>query len=478
MSEENPNLPGNTPGNAPSGRAASVTLRTDAGTDDSAMQLDAANQSLADALRLVFTGIKFAMFGLVAYFIVSGFQMIRETESGIRLLFGRVTGDNLPSGPRFSWPYPLGEMLRIDTGAVTLELEDSFMPQLTPDQKKLPIAQVAQQGVKLSLKPGEDGSLITGDSNIAHTKWKVLYIRQRPRDFVENVNPDDERAIVRTAVEQGVVQAISTIKIDDLLKQSQGDQGSVATRAREIAQKSLDALHSGIEIRQLTLQEKVQPLSVFAEFNGVQSAEQKASQQRSDAESIAQNILNEMAGGAYEPIIQQIDLYEAALEKQDAGEQARILTVINSLLQGDSVKIGEVTHGRIVSGRATALINEANQYRTSIVSRRRAELESFEAKHEQFKSNPDVVIQRDWADAIATLLSRPMVEIFSYPPGTDTVTLNLNRDQDFSKAMQQVDRERRAAEVKKLREEAQEKERLRQPTEQLELNAIPKAGSR
>ena len=42
-------------------------------------------------------------------------------------------------------------------------------------------------------------------------------------------------AAQRAAVEQGVVQAVSTIGIDDLLKQSSGDLGSVATRAREIA---------------------------------------------------------------------------------------------------------------------------------------------------------------------------------------------------------------------------------------------------
>jgi len=465
---------------SPSGsqRTASVTLRSEEAQVENAMQLDAANQSLADALRLVFTGIRFAMVGLLLYFVFSGFQMIKETESGIRLLFGRVTGDNLPSGPRFSWPYPMGEMLRVDTGAITLELEDSFMPQLTADQKKLPIAQVAQQGVKLTLKPGEDGSLITGDSNIAHTKWKILYLRQRPRDFVEHILPEDEKSIVRAAVEQGVVQAVSTIGIDDLLKQSSGDLGSVATRAREIAQRTLDTLKSGIEIRQLTLQEKFQPLTVFAEFSGVQEASQRASEHRSTAETRAKGILNEMAGEAYPLVIAQIDLYEGAVEKKDVAEQERILATINALLEGKPVKIGETEYARKASGRITSVLNEANQYRTTIVSQRRAELSSFESKLKQFKSNPDVVIQRDWADAMAVLLARPTVEIFALPRGTDTVTLNINRDQEFTKAMQQIDTLRKAKMIEQLRQEAADKARNSTNTDVLELQATPKAGNR
>jgi hypothetical protein len=372
----------------------------------------------------------------------------------------------------------MGEMLRVDTGAITLELEDSFMPQLTADQKKLPIAQVAQQGVKLTLKPGEDGSLITGDSNIAHTKWKILYLRQRPRDFVEHILPEDEKSIVRAAVEQGVVQAVSTIGIDDLLKQSSGDLGSVATRAREIAQRTLDTLKSGIEIRQLTLQEKFQPLTVFAEFSGVQEASQRASEHRSTAETRAKGILNEMAGEAYPLVIAQIDLYEGAVEKKDVAEQERILATINALLEGKPVKIGETEYTRKASGRITSVLNEANQYRTTIVSQRRAELSSFESKLKQFKSNPDVVIQRDWADAMAVLLARPTVEIFALPRGTDTVTLNINRDQEFTKAMQQIDTLRKAKMIEQLRQEAADKARNSTNTDVLELQATPKAGNR
>lgn len=467
------------PGAAPaSTRAASVTLRSQTSADETAVQLDAANQSLADALNLVFNGIKLAMLGLLVYFLFSGFQMVKETESGIRLLFGRVTGDNLSAGPQLSWPYPLGELIRVDTGALTLDLEESFMPMMSPDQKKLPLNQVAAQGVKLSLKPGEDGSLITGDAAIAHAKWRVLYKRDKPRDFVENVLPEHEKDIVRAAVEQAIVKAVATMKIDDLLKQSSGERASVATRAQEMAQAGLDQMHSGLKIDQLTLQDKCQPFATFAEFDKVQSAEQDAGKALNDARSLAQNILNAMAGEAAQPLIAQIDLYEAAIERKDAEAEKKILATIHALMRGEKVTIAGVEYEKKASGKVTTMINDAEQYRSSVVSRRRAELAAFKAKLAQFKSNPDVVVQRDWADAMAVLLSRGQVEQFFLPEGTESVELNINRDQEFVKLMQQLDNLRKADLAKKLREEEAEKARLKPPADALELNALPKAGSR
>lgn len=437
------------------------------------MQLDAANQSLADALKLVFVGIQIAMLGLIGYFVFSGVQSIKETESGIRLLFGRVTGDNLPSGAHFSWPYPMGEMLRVDTGATTVELDESFMPLLSPDNKKLPIATVAQQGAKLSLKPGEDGSLITGDENIAHTRWKVLYQRTRPREFVENILPEDEKQIVKAAVERGVVQAIATVKIDDLLKQSQGDQGSAATRAREIAQQTLDAMKAGIEIKQLTLQDKFPPLPVFAEFNKVQTAEQNAGQQRAEAEATSKNLLNETAGAAYEPILQQIDAYEAAIEKGDKAEQEKVYASINSLLMGEKIVIGDRTFENAVSGRVKAMLLDADQYRKTIVGRTETEYKVFKAALAQFKSNPDVLVQREWADAMMRFLNRPVVEIYSLPTSTEIAELTINRDQDLEKAGAAARKQMAFDRVKRERERAAEEERRNPSKSPKGLQSIP-----
>lgn len=451
-------------------RPASVTLRQ-RGQEDDATLMDPANQSLADALGLVFKGLQIAMLVLAGAFILSGLASIRQNESGVQLLFGRKVGDGLAPGFRLSAPFPIGELVRVDQGNVTLEIKDAFWPKLQAEQVNLSLEQLGAQG-KPSLKPGDDGSLITGDENIAHTQWQVQYTRTAPGNYVQHMLPDQERDIVRAAVQRGIVQAVAQIRIDDLLKQSASDQGSVAVRAKQVAQATLDAVQAGITIDQVTLQQKAPPFAVYNSFSGVQSAEQKASQKRDAAQTQARNTLTAMAGAAYAPLIAQIDQYEEAIARGDAEAQKQILATINDLLEGREVAMGDtVIPAHAVSGEVTRILNDARQYRSTVVSQRRAELTTFRAKLAQFKANPDVVIQREWADAMAAFLERPMVDIWNVPAAVAGMELWLNRDPSWIK---EAERARKEAELKLAEEKRRidfDKERFRTRTDTLQLDA-------
>jgi regulator of protease activity HflC (stomatin/prohibitin superfamily) len=250
-----------TPEASASHRPASVTLRA-ARSGDAGAGMDPANQSLAEALNLIFRLLQGAMLLLGVAFILSGFQSINENQRGISLLFGRRTATNLPSGFHFSAPYPMGELVKVDIGNIAVNMDEAFWPKLSVEQKAMSPALTA----KPALKPGEDGSLVTGDENIVHTKWLVNYTRADAAKYAENVLPEDERRLVEAAVQRGVVQAVAQVKVDELLKQSASDQGSVAVLAREIAQRTLDGMNAGIKIEQLTLQDKVPPFSIINDF--------------------------------------------------------------------------------------------------------------------------------------------------------------------------------------------------------------------
>ncbi len=451
------------PGAPASHRPASVTLRSGARADEGS-QLDPANQSLAEALSLVFKILQFAMLILFAAFALSGFSSVNENEKGIRLLFGRQTGRDLLPGPYFSAPLPLGELVKVNTGSEGLEIDDTFWPKLSDEERKRPIQELARMG-KPSLKPGEDGSLLTADANLAHALWSVRYRRDSAFNYAQNILPEAERAIVRSAVERGIVHAVAQVTIDDLLKQSSSDQGSVATRARELAQETLDAIHSGIKIDQLTLKDKAPPFSVYSAFSSVQSAVQTAGKAREEAQTSARNTLAAAAGEAYEPLIQQIDLYEQAMARNDTPAQGRILANINALFDGREVKIGDQTYrAKLVSGQVTNVLNDARQYQSTVVSERQAELASFQAKLAQFKVNPNVVVQREWADAMTVFLNKPLVEIFNLAPGT-VAELWLNRDPDFVKKAAEEIRRKQALKAEEDRRIEQQREFYRTRTD-------------
>jgi modulator of FtsH protease HflK len=441
-------------------RPASVRLTETARQSgrDGAM-MDPANQSLAEALGITYRLLQIAMVVLLAMFLFSGFQTVKENERGVRLLLGKVSGDNLDPGFQFSMPFPVGELLRVDTGATTMALDDSFFQRLDSNVKGQGLETLSQSG-KGQLKPGLDGSLITGDQSIAHTRWKVVYRRgagdgekRSVAAFVKNILPEHEKDVVQGAVERGVVHAVAEVNIDDLLKQSSSERASVTQRAREIAQASLDRLNAGLFIEQLTLEEKSPPLFLYSDFTKVQSAQQDAGSARSQAEAKAQQLLNGVAGSAHTHLIGQIDAYESAIERNARAEADEALSRVNSLLEGKPTKIAERVIEGATAGEVTAILNEARQYRTSVALRRRAELERFRSKLGQFKDNPIFLVEREWMDAYQQATSPKNVEIFFNPPNTAETQLLLSRDSAYARALEQAIREKVALDGQARREQ-------------------------
>lgn len=477
-------------------RGASATLRTEDRAPALSASLDPAQRSLAEALRISFFLLQAGMLVLIALFLLSGARQVRESERGIRLTFGRVQEQDVPPGLHFSWPYPIGEFVAVQTGLVSADIDEAFFPSLTERQRRLPLDQLTLVG-NLGLTPGKDGSLITGDRNVVHAQWRVEYHRDSPADFIRNVHPPDEARLVRTVVERAVVRAVGEMSIDALLKQggaivaapaapapgaetpapdtapdpaapppepgapaeppaqtptpatsagpARGPSGesALSTRVRELAQAALDAIDSGIRIDQALLKQMTPPLSVRPAFQQVQSAQSSAEKAREEAEKEKRTTLSAVAGLAHGEILGRIDAYERAIETGDEPGAAAILGQIHALLEGEPVEIDGRRVERLVSGDVTDVINRARQYRTQVVSATRSDAEAFRAKLEQYRASPAVLLNREWTDAYLERLASPNVQVMLVPPGSP-VELWLNADPDFLK---EQERERNKAQI-------------------------------
>lgn len=462
-------------------RAASVTLNA-RGDSDTPGMMDPANQSLADALKITYRLIQLAMLVLGGLYLFSGFQSVRENEQGIRLLFGRRDGAQVDPGFRFSYPAPMGEMVKVDTGSVKVELlrptgkpagritADSmdFWVYLSDDKaREMPTAQLPKVP---SLNPEREGSVLTGDGNIAHTKWSFSYTRDPAlvEKFAQNVLPEDERNIVVSAVKRGIVHAIAQTTIDDLLKQASGE-GSVAGVAKENAQATLDRLNTGIRLDQLKLEDKIPPMNVADNFAGVQTAESRSSGEREKARSEGNLTLNAMAGAAAGPLMGLISDYELAVEKNDEATKVKVLAAIDGVLEGREVSLvgpgGEKKFAAgLISGQVTTMLSDARQYRSSIVNQRRSDLSIFNAKLGQFKTSPLVMVNREWVDSLSALLDRDSVQVLFAPPGTHTLTLEINSDPDILKRIEQEQKLREGLDSAATRAELQKQEKFKVET--------------
>lgn len=443
-------------------RPRSLSLRTAGDERDPEMtgSLDPANQSLMDALRITFRLLQLAMVVLLGLFLLSGFQSVKENERGIRLVFGKVARDNLPPGFQFSYPYPVGELVKVDQGNKELRVDEAFWVFLADQRERE--ASLDQLPRRIKLNPANDGALLTSDGNLVHARWQIRYRRDDATSFAQNVSLEHEESIVRAAAQRGIVQAVARTTIDDLLKQTDSDEASVAMSAREIAQRMLDGMNSGIVIEQLRMTDRTPPLFVRERFTAVQTAVQNAGKKREEAESEARQILNQAAGSGVGPLLELISQYELAVEQNDEAKKNELLSRIDRTLEGRG-EDGE-GGGVVVSGEVTRIIAEARQYRSEIVAQRQRDAETFAAKLEQFRSNPLVMVHNEWQTGLRRFYSRGNLQLLMNPPGTDMIELVLNADPEVLKGQQRRLREEAGREAQREREEVQRREQFRTRT--------------
>ncbi|MBC7773405.1 MAG: hypothetical protein H7210_12990, partial [Pyrinomonadaceae bacterium] len=424
-------------------RAKSVNLRQDgADGDEDRFGMDPATQSLSDALRITYRIVQFGVLLLVGLYALSGFRTVREGEQGIRLRFGAVQDDGVTPGFRFSWPEPFGELVKVQTGSQDLILEDDFFPELTPDEKK----SLAEKGTtslndggRDRLSPELDGSNITGDGNIAHTRWAIRYHREVPENVVKNIDPESERNLVLSSVKRGVVRALASVTIDELLK-GVADESHANTyvpieqRTREIAQRTLDELESGIQLDVVSVTARIPPRRTIRWFAEVDKSRSVALKAIEDANDTRNGILTDAAGEAAEEILRQIDNYDKSLTLNNPEEAAERLAIIDSLLAGQRVMIDGREVNLRAYGQISTIMSDALRDKSRMLNKLAGETISFSAKQKMFKQNRKVFLNAEWAESFGKFMRSDSVQQMILPPAgpNGRVVLMLNRDPEIN----------------------------------------------
>lgn len=475
---------------APPRRSGSVQLREVGGTaaEDEQAMLDPANQSLADALKVMMWLLRVAMVVLAGLYLASGFRSIKENERGIRLLFGRIQASNLPPGFAWSLPFPLGELRTVNRGYKDIQIDKDFwVANATPDQS------IDKLTPTESLKPGQGGSVLTADGNIAHTRWRVGYSIDDVALYSKNVLEDQAPALVTNAVKSGIVQACAGVTIEQLLTQSSEQINSVRSKARQIAQDTLDSFESGIRIEQLDPTDAIAPVKVRGDFQRVVSASSEARKEVDAAKAQGKQKLLEIAGEAAPYLIREIQHYEESIKRLEVAQAAKdqasaeaarrdsalALSRIEALMSGTPVDLEpgtvmvagspeQLEGGRVaklVSGEVADTLARANAYRSSAVSRAAAELNRFQAKLAQFNVNSELMVTREWVSAMNDFLGRETVQQIRVPNGVELVQIDTGPDPDIQRAIEKAKKRAESEIAERKRLEGLKKEQYNTETE-------------
>jgi membrane protease subunit HflK len=389
--------------------------------------LDPAQQSLEEALRVGFAILKLAMLVLLVAYAFSGTFSVGSNEVALRLRFGDYVGDPgnrvLERGTYLAAPFPIEQVVKVDTRPATLTLDREFWFETTKDDSGLTRSEL--QGRKaMPLHPLRDGSLITGDSGIAHAKWTITWRIGDPVAYLTNVGTKPMAAeLVRLVAQQGIVQAVAQLAADDLLRGVVNRELAVG-----VMQQRLDSMRTGLVIDQLALDKVSAPMRVAGSFDAVTTAESDRAGRIVAAQQERARILGETAGEASGGLVELITAYERAVDGGSAAEAAGLAGRIDAAIEG------LVVDGTPVGGEVARLVNNAKGYRTQVVERVAGEAQAFEQLLPQYARNPRLVLSKLWEDARESILTGD-VETFYTVAGQ--LELQLNRDPEIQKLRQQ-----------------------------------------
>lgn len=407
-------------------------------------QMDPAQQSLADALRVTFFILKFVMVVMVVLYFISGIFTVESDQVAVKLRFGTIVGEGdgrvIQPGINFAWPFPVDQVVKVKTSVRTFDINQAFWWKVKDPTK------TEDEQVGTDLNPNVDGSFITGDANIVHAQWVVQYRVADPVLFIENVadlnisdperlidtvvrkgqetgKPEDYVApgIVRAVVEEALVYAVSRAKSDDLIKKQAGEVTGLAV---DYARKRLSAMETGIEIVAIGMPETRMPLSVREAFQETLRAENDRATFIADARKKAAEILGGAAGETHEHLWRMITDYDNALEAGDAATAKDIDDRLGFAMRQKEIKKADGLPIAI-GGDVAGIISGAESFRNQIENDAKQRAQTFRELKEDYDANPRIFTAREWQKVLQAVFADKNVEVFAF---NGNLRIHLNRD--------------------------------------------------
>jgi regulator of protease activity HflC (stomatin/prohibitin superfamily) len=272
---------------------------------------------------------------LIAWYMTfAGYFTVNPQEAVLVLRFGKIT-DEFREGWHWTYPYPVCRIIKIPTTKQTIKIK-AFWHR--PNVNAFNNPSNNQGG---PLNPAVDGYLLTGDANIIHTEWELVYEINDPTKYYTKVlgtpNPVEEdetvkdpatgkkigtrgaRTILKFLLDESVVGVSSRWNADEALyKNSSEYNRQVLNEFR----KKLTTLDMGInaDTLEVNLTGKTAPLAVNPAFQKVIESEQEMSKDIQNAREYAVKKENE-ADAEKSDVIDKAKGYRSRVVSQVESEE-------------------------------------------------------------------------------------------------------------------------------------------------------------
>ncbi len=377
--------------------------------------LDAASQSLADALRASFWVLKALMLVVIVIYVFSGVFIVQQNEVVVVSRFGRMLTPPRQPGLHFAWPLPIDQITRVPTSPRKIDI-DSFWLRLSERDSTRPLSELTARSD--TLDPDTEGALLTGDKAMMHLFFTAQYrigdakkcVSHVGDKFHEKLTESCEKPLLRKVLQNAAVAEAARTTMEVVWK----TPGLLAVEIQKRAQQTLDRLGTGIILDQVSAERSHYPLQTALEFNNVSQAEQERNEMIQGANKQKVEKLNAAAGSAWEELdglVRRLDLVQA-----ESAEWQQIIAEINQVLDQKA------------TGNAGGLIHLARSEASKIVQDSLAETNQFTRLLPEYRRNPELLREVLRQRMLQQLYTLPGVSKWLLPPGQKTVNLWLNKD--------------------------------------------------
>lgn len=362
-------------------------------------------QALVRMLRILFQGLRALIIIIFVYLLFSGMFRVDDQNEAMLFRFGALQtrvidperGESpiLTSGKWYwAWPYPVDWVKEIPAQkSVTVSTGNVFQPRISPnlaDPREAPQAENF-------LRPGSDGYLISGDTNILHTRWEVNYRIVNSAKYYLNFFDDAEadqtdsqprhgekrqrgtEAVIRNLLANAALAEMATWRVEDLLATSRtlpdGKVENVKDKVQERLVQFLDEVDLGVQVQAVNLVDLQPPMATQAAFRKVNEASETGRAEVLKAKSYAESVVLAAQGNAYR------------------------------------------------------VVDDAKSYRTRIVESVKADSAYFETVLAEYRKNPETMLTALYTDALRVSLARVPNKyiVHTLPNGNQEIRLQIGQ---------------------------------------------------
>lgn len=255
-------------------------------------------------------GIGVILVVLAFFWMISGFFIVQEGQTGVVATFGKYSYQANP-GFNWRWPAPIQSHEIVNVQQVRT-VEVGYRNNVKNKQPK-------------------EALMLTDDENIIDIQFAVQYkLKDAAKWLYQN---RDQEEMIRQVAETAIREIVGRSKMDFVLYEG---REKVALDVNLLMQQVLDRYDSGAQITNVTMQAVQPPEQVQAAFDDAVKAGQDKERQKNEGQAYANDVIPKARGEASR-LLQDAEGYRSRVVADAEGNAARFKQVLTEYQKAPAV---------------------------------------------------------------------------------------------------------------------------------------------